>query len=352
MAGGVLLDRSWTARLALHPDAMPKEVLARLSRFDMVAIESGGASALEHELSSRESLNGKLYRVRSGDMPSLSADDGARLSASIDRLIGTQPVQQALLRYRVAAGRMAEDDRDAVGYAMRLLMIAIVLDCTLLVWNQRYGLLRALLAAGGVSCAEAQCMGTRELETAPTTFPMEACGAVLPVAHRIVTADLSAELSAAAPLAASPLAAGIPARPEGDPAAWHAFVSHASEDKDGFVRPLVDALRGHGLRIWYDNFTLTVGDGLRRSIDNGLACSRFGIVVLSPHFFAKEWPRKELDGLTARESEGQKVILPVWHGIDEAYVRRHSPTLADRVSITSSQGLIPVVDALVAAIRA
>ena len=54
MAGGVLLDRSWTARLALHPDAMPKEVLARLSRFDMVAIESGGASALEHELSSRE----------------------------------------------------------------------------------------------------------------------------------------------------------------------------------------------------------------------------------------------------------------------------------------------------------
>ena len=91
MAGGVLLDRSWTARLALHPDAMPKEVLARLSRFDMVAIESGGASALEHELSSRESLNGKLYRVRSGDMPSLSADDGARLSASIDRLIGTSP---------------------------------------------------------------------------------------------------------------------------------------------------------------------------------------------------------------------------------------------------------------------
>ena len=37
-----------------------------------------------------------------------------------------------------------------------------------------------------------------------------------------------------------------------------------------------------------------------------------------PALFAKEWPRKELDGLTARESEGQKVILPVWHGIDEA----------------------------------
>ena len=91
-------------------------------------------------------------------MPSLSADDGApvRVYRPADWLTAARRRQQALLRYCVAAGRMAEDDRDAVG-AMRLLMIAMVLTARSW-WNQRYGLLRALFAAGGVSCAEAQCM--------------------------------------------------------------------------------------------------------------------------------------------------------------------------------------------------
>src|SRR5260370_4281200 len=33
---------------------------------------------------------------------------------------------------------------------------------------------------------------------------------------------------------------------------WDAFISHASKDKDAFVRPLAQALIDSGLRIWYD----------------------------------------------------------------------------------------------------
>jgi hypothetical protein len=132
---------------------------------------------------------------------------------------------------------------------------------------------------------------------------------------------------------------------------WDAFVSHASEDKEPFVRALADALRTRNLRIWYDDFTLTVGDSLRRSIDRGLAHSRFGVVVLSPTFFGKEWPQKELDGLVAREVDGRKVILPVWHGIGAEGIRRFSPMLADRVAISSDAGVAAVVDALIAAMR-
>jgi hypothetical protein len=47
----------------------------------------------------------------------------------------------------------------------------------------------------------------------------------------------------------------------------------------------------------FDEFTLSVGDRLRRSIDRGLANCRYGIVILSPMFFGKEWPQRELDGL-------------------------------------------------------
>jgi hypothetical protein len=69
---------------------------------------------------------------------------------------------------------------------------------------------------------------------------------------------------------------------------WDVFISHASEDKDDFVRPLADNLQRSGLRVWFDEFTLTVGDSLRRSIDRGLAKSQYGIVVISPSFLEKD----------------------------------------------------------------
>ncbi len=132
---------------------------------------------------------------------------------------------------------------------------------------------------------------------------------------------------------------------------WDVFISHAWEDKESFVRPLAEALKARGLCVWYDEFTITVGDSLRRSIDRGLANSRYGIVVLSPSFFAKEWPQKELDGLAAREVNGEKIILPVWHKITVDQVQKYSPMLAGRVAVSTSRGLEYVVAELFRAMR-
>lgn len=132
---------------------------------------------------------------------------------------------------------------------------------------------------------------------------------------------------------------------------WDVFISHASEDKDTFAQPLAEALRDRGIRVWFDAFSLTVGDSLRRSIDGGLAQSRFGIVVLSDAFFRKRWPQLELDGLVARETAGVKIILPVWHGVTEETIRSYSPLLADRVAVSSRLGLERVVAELLAVIR-
>ncbi len=127
---------------------------------------------------------------------------------------------------------------------------------------------------------------------------------------------------------------------------WDVFISHAWEDKESFARPLAKALEAKGLRVWFDEFTLRVGDRLRRSIDYGLAKSRYGVVILSPHFFGKEWPQKELDGLVARETAGDKVVLPVWHNISVDQIREYSPTLADRIAVSSDRGLEHVVSEL------
>ncbi|MDA0171423.1 toll/interleukin-1 receptor domain-containing protein [Solirubrobacter taibaiensis] len=122
------------------------------------------------------------------------------------------------------------------------------------------------------------------------------------------------------------------------------FISHAREDKDTVARPLAQELERRGWRVWFDESELTVGDGLRRTIDDGLSRSRFGVVVLSPAFFSKDWPQRELDGLVAREVEGRKVVLPVWHGVDAAYVTRYSPTLADKMAASSAVGVVALAE--------
>lgn len=128
---------------------------------------------------------------------------------------------------------------------------------------------------------------------------------------------------------------------------WDVFVSHASEDKESVAKPLADALKKAGLSVWYDEFELKVGDSLRRSIDDGLSKSRYGIVILSPAFFAKEWTQKELDGLVQLEAAGKSRILPVWFDVSADDVRAYSPTLSDRIAAKWSDGPSKVLSDIV-----
>jgi hypothetical protein len=132
---------------------------------------------------------------------------------------------------------------------------------------------------------------------------------------------------------------------------WDVFISHATEDKEAIARPLADNLRAKGLRVWYDEFSLQLGDSLRQSIDRGLARSLFGVVILSPHFFDKRWPQQELNGLFSREIDGEKVILPVWHNINAEEVLHNSPMLADRTAVSTEKGLEIVVQKIMQVVR-
>jgi hypothetical protein len=133
---------------------------------------------------------------------------------------------------------------------------------------------------------------------------------------------------------------------------YDAFICHASEDKDDFVRPLAEALRACHIEVWYDEFSLRVGDSLRQAIDRGLVNSRFGIVVLSPAFFRKRWTQRELNGLVAREMhEGRELVLPIWHGVDHIEIIKHSPPLADAYAIKSASGMDNVISELLKRLR-
>ena len=137
-----------------------------------------------------------------------------------------------------------------------------------------------------------------------------------------------------APLASVPSLVQQEAPPEFNSVAREhdVFISHASEDKEAVVRPLAVALIKEGLKVWYDEFELSIGDSLRRKIDQGLANSRVGLVVLSHSFIAKGWTNYELDGIITRTVSGEQVLLPIWHNISKQEVVEYSPSLADKVA--------------------
>lgn len=133
---------------------------------------------------------------------------------------------------------------------------------------------------------------------------------------------------------------------------YDVFICHASEDKDSFVRPLAEMLKEQHVEVWYDEFSLTVGDSLRESIDKGLSKSRFGIVVLSNNFFKKKWTQRELNGLVLREiNQENKVILPIWHNITINEILEYSPPLADRLAVDSRKGVAAVCKELIKKLR-
>jgi hypothetical protein len=121
---------------------------------------------------------------------------------------------------------------------------------------------------------------------------------------------------------------------------WDVFISHASEDKDTFVRQLADTLEKLKVKIWFDEFSLKVGDSLSKSIDDGLQKSKFGIVVISKNFLEKRWTDYEYRSLLSKEDNGKKVILPIWHDISKDEVKNFSLYLSDKVALDTSKSSI------------
>jgi hypothetical protein len=125
---------------------------------------------------------------------------------------------------------------------------------------------------------------------------------------------------------------------------WDVF-THATEDKDDVVKPLACALQDLGIRVWYDEFELHLGDSLRRKTDGGLARCRFGVLVLSPWFFAKNWAQYELDSLVTREMTGEQTILPPlaqgWEGRGDLI----QSSLADKLARKTSDSTVEEIAA-------
>ena len=127
---------------------------------------------------------------------------------------------------------------------------------------------------------------------------------------------------------------------------WDVFISHANEDKEEIARPLAALLTAKGIRVWLDEEQIVLGDSLSRNIGEGLAKSRFGVLIVSASFFDKDYVQREKQALLARQTASGRFILPILHKIERHTLLSREPFLADLLCASTSEGLPKVADAI------
>lgn len=120
-----------------------------------------------------------------------------------------------------------------------------------------------------------------------------------------------------------------------------AFISHDSRDKEEIASKIATTLQTRMLPIWYDEYSLKLGDNLRESIEKGLKECKKCILILSPNFLENSgWTKTEFNAIFTRELiETNNLVLPIWAGVSKKEIYEYCPILVDRVGVNWDKGL-------------
>jgi hypothetical protein len=132
-----------------------------------------------------------------------------------------------------------------------------------------------------------------------------------------------------------------------------AFICHDSRDKKEIAHKVASGLSKLDCPVWYDEYSLKVGDRLRESIEKGLKESKKCILLLSPNFFSNTgWTKTEFNTIFTRElMEKNDCLLPVWCGVSKEEVYEYCPSLVDRFALNWALGEDKVISQLYQALR-
>lgn len=125
------------------------------------------------------------------------------------------------------------------------------------------------------------------------------------------------------------------------------FLCHAWDDRKGVAQELHDLLEVRGVRVWFSEKDIALGDPFMRAIDKGLANSRVGIVLVTPAML-QTLPKggvadKELSALLQTER-----LVPIVHGTSYDALREVSPLLASRNGLSTTEDSLSEVAAKLA----
>lgn len=125
------------------------------------------------------------------------------------------------------------------------------------------------------------------------------------------------------------------------------FLCHAWDDRLKAAKELHDLLETCGVRVWFSEKDIGLGEPFMRSIDKGLANSRVGIVLVTPAML-QTLPKggvadKELSALLAGER-----LVPIVHQTTYDALREVSPLLASRNGLNTAEDTMAGVAAKLA----
>jgi len=125
------------------------------------------------------------------------------------------------------------------------------------------------------------------------------------------------------------------------------FLCHAWDDRQGAAKELHDLLESRGVRVWFSEKDVALGQPLLREIDRGLAKSRVGVVLVTPALLQRLQGEgiadKELSALLATD-----LLVPIVHHTTYEALRDISPLLASRSGLSTAENPMATVAAKLA----
>ena len=113
------------------------------------------------------------------------------------------------------------------------------------------------------------------------------------------------------------------------------FLCHAWDDREGAALEFHNFLTDFDVTVWFSEMDVPLGTSLIRKIDQGLANSNAGIVLVTPALFSS----LSNDGIAAQELSALLAtdrVIPIVHGTTFEELRRHSPLLAARSGLDTA----------------
>jgi hypothetical protein len=114
-----------------------------------------------------------------------------------------------------------------------------------------------------------------------------------------------------------------------------AFISHDSRDKEQIARVLSNGLNTRLCTVWYDEYSLKIGDSLRESIEKGIKEAKKCVLILTKNYLTNPgWGKKEFSSIFTREMiMNERIILPIWYGVTKEEIYEYSPSLVDTFAL-------------------
>lgn len=125
------------------------------------------------------------------------------------------------------------------------------------------------------------------------------------------------------------------------------FISHASEDKEEIARPIFEASRKLGLKVFLDEAHIGWGQSFTQKINTALGSARTVLAIVSNSSVVKEWPVIEVNTALSLEVSGQKKVMPLLVGKPDL---SRLPLIGGKDSMTWSGDALAVARRLKAAV--